>query len=295
MFAATLMSFFGLTSCERPDDNPPIIPTLGETGGGFDQDGASTARFSVSDIKQVRFSRGNLQYQASTDTWRFAVHQYDYIGADNANISSTYGGWIDLFGWGTSGWNSGAICYQPWSTSTNSSDYFPGGDYTNNLYGDYANADWGVYNAISNGGNRAGLWRTLTTEEWIYLINTRANASSKYGFAVIDGRYKGLIILPDIWKIPDGLTFVSGDDNQNEYTLEQWSQMESAGALFLPAAGIRYGTGLDVVGHEGRYWSSSYRNSSIADNLGFNVVDLNCFAQAANWYWVAISVRLVMD
>ena len=60
--------------------------------------------FSVSDEQQIYFSRGNLQYQASTSTWRFAEHQYDIIGEDNVNRSSTYSGWIDLFAWGTSGY-----------------------------------------------------------------------------------------------------------------------------------------------------------------------------------------------
>ncbi|MBP5725116.1 MAG: hypothetical protein J6X18_16275, partial [Bacteroidales bacterium] len=124
------------------------------------QDGAILAEFSVSDSTKVYFSQGNLQYQASTGTWRFAEHQYDMIGSDNSNISSSYSGWIDLFGWGTSGWNSGANAYQPYSTSTSYSDYYPGGSYSNDLTGSYANADWGVYNKISNGGNSAGMWRT---------------------------------------------------------------------------------------------------------------------------------------
>ena len=87
--------------------------------------------FSISPTQQVRFAPGNLQYQASTNTWRFAEHQWDVIGSDNSDISSTYSGWIDLFGWGTSGWNSGANCYQPWSVSVDDSDYFPGGSPNN--------------------------------------------------------------------------------------------------------------------------------------------------------------------
>ena len=57
------------------------------------------------------------------------------------------------------------------------------------------NYDWGVYNAISNGRNTKGLWRTLTIEEWKYIINTRENASDKWGIASIDGM-NGLVILP---------------------------------------------------------------------------------------------------
>lgn len=61
---------------------PPEIKTL-------------KGRFSVAADKQVTFSPGNLQYKASTSIWAFAENQYDFVGSDNANISSTYDGWID--------------------------------------------------------------------------------------------------------------------------------------------------------------------------------------------------------
>ena len=50
------------------------------------KDGAILAEFSVSDSTKVHFSQGNLQYQASTNTWRFAEHQWDYVEKDNENI-----------------------------------------------------------------------------------------------------------------------------------------------------------------------------------------------------------------
>jgi hypothetical protein len=100
--------------------------------GGFDYNGASIKTFSVSDTTSVQFSRGNLQYNAALDKWRFALRQYDFACGDNANASETYDGWIDLFGWGTSGWNSGATAYQPWATNTTSAVYYPGGSYDNN-------------------------------------------------------------------------------------------------------------------------------------------------------------------
>ena len=227
--------------------------------------------FSVSATKKVYFSQGNLQYQASTGTWRFAEHQYDMIGNDNANIPSSYSGWIDLFGWGTSGWNSGANAYQPYSTSENASDYYPGGDDSNHLTGGYANADWGVYNKISNGGNQAGEWRTLTKNEWNYLIYTRANASSKKGYATVNN-VTGLVLLPDDWTLPTGVTFTSGASGSfaiNTYSASDWSKMEANGAVFLPAAGYRNGTVVSVVGYEGDYWSS------VAD-LGYSALYL-CF------------------
>ena len=54
--------------------------------------------FTVGQGRRVVFSQGNLQYQASTKSWRFAAQQYSVIGQDNRNISSTNSGWIDLFG-----------------------------------------------------------------------------------------------------------------------------------------------------------------------------------------------------
>ena len=68
-------------------------------------DGQLSGAFSVAADRQISFSQSNLQYQARTGKWRFAEHQYDR-SSDNWKISSSNTGWIDLFGWGTSGWNS---------------------------------------------------------------------------------------------------------------------------------------------------------------------------------------------
>ena len=250
---------------------------IGNGGGGGSsqqgsvavENGAIKAAFSISDSKQIYFSQGNLQYQASTGTWRFAEHQYDIIGDDNANISSTNSGWIDLFGWGTSGWNSGANAYQPYSTSTDYEDYYLGGSYSNNLTGSYANADWGVYNAISNGGNQAGQWRTLTQSEWNYVISNRTDARYLRGTANVNG-VNGLVLLPDNWTFPSDVEFTYGEDGwQNTYSASEWSKMEANGAVFLPAAGYRYGTDVDYVGSGGYYWSSSANDGGNASYLNF--------------------------
>ena len=130
-----------------------LLNVLGMTQGYAQPTGAISGVFSVSEGNYVCFSKGNLQYQSSTNTWRFADHQYDVIGSDNHNISSTYSGWIDLFGWGTSGYNHGAVCYQPWSTSTTDADYYAYGGESNNLYDGYGQAD-----SREHQGTRRG-WR----------------------------------------------------------------------------------------------------------------------------------------
>ena len=54
-------------------------PTLGS------KELQDNAFFSVSAESRVVFSQGNLQYQATTDSWRFAENQTDYIGDANSN------------------------------------------------------------------------------------------------------------------------------------------------------------------------------------------------------------------
>ena len=43
----------------------------------------SVGVFSVAYNKKVAFAPGNLQYVTTSDTWRFADNQYDYIGTRN--------------------------------------------------------------------------------------------------------------------------------------------------------------------------------------------------------------------
>lgn len=235
--------------------------------------------FSVSDTLKVHFSPGNLQYQASTNTWRFAEHQYDYVGDDNSNISSTYSGWIDLFYWGTGNHPTESLdCY--------SESY----------------SEWGS-NAISNGGNITNLWRTLTIAEWEYLLEERTNASDKLGTGNIAG-VGGLIILPDSWTLPSGCSFTAGfasrynDWTRNSYTLAQWSQMEAAGAVFLPAAGGRFLTDVVDVGEGGKYWSSS-GYSGYNHSYYYIFFDRNFFSVwgevVQRSFGYGFSVRLVLD
>ena len=237
-------------------------------------EGAINGLFSISGTKKVFFSRGNLQYNAHTKTWQFAPHQYDVIGYGNENISETYNGWIDLFGWATSGYHNPSdpnnVNYHPWSSSQELLGYGPysaSGELTGNL----ANYDWGINNPISNGGSQPNLWRTLSKEEWNHLFNERTDASSKYGSATVVG-VSGVVILPDDWTLPLGLTFNSGMAgwNHNSYDATQWAAMDAAGAVFLPAAGKRYGPEVSELVNIGHYWSVTFNNLSTAYELTYN-------------------------
>ena len=210
-------------------------------------EGALRGRFAISATDTVAFSRGNLQYQPSTSTWRFAENQWNFVGTANGRIRHyqystegwvwTYKGWLDLFGWGT-GNNPTA------STSTNSN------------YGSFT--DWGR-NAISNGGKKANLWRTLTKDEWDYLFRGRENAASLYANGTVSG-VNGSILLPDNWVIPADLHFKPSNSTDstaapNNYTADEWMFMEMAGAVFLP---ITYERSMD--------WQSEYCTAVYQEN-----------------------------
>lgn len=256
---------------------------------------------------QVCFAQGNLQYLASSDTWRFALNQYDCAGSKNTNIAADYNDWIDLFGWGTSGYNNTAndpcaINYQPYSSTTvytdcdetNITGYGPSTDQDfRGLVGTSANYDWGVYNTISNSEEGAA-WRTLSYPEWHYLIRNRPNAINLRSQASISSAH-GYVLLPDNWETPEGLTFVPNANNwgTNTYTVAQWKVMEAAGAVFLPAAGERKGTQIGYGNARGFYWTSSANNALSAVPVHF--IDTMIYSDSRYRRYYGHAVRLARD
>ena len=190
-----------------------------------------------------------------------------------------------MFVWGTSGYHDDAdkenLHYQPYSTSyeqheANRHNSFGYGPSTNmkskDLTGKSAQYDWGVHNAISNGGEKAGMWRTLTKDEWDYVLNKRAT-EMRYSIATVAGR-SGVILFPDSFSMPAGIAkpvAANLGSTYKDYTVdeEQWNQMESAGAVFLPAAGYRVGASVYGFGQDGQYWSSSHESQDYAYRLNF--------------------------
>lgn len=214
-------------------------------------EGVLQGLFSVAANKKVRFSMGNLQFNPKKYEFRFALHQYDRIGNDNTKIAPNYDGWIDLFGYGTSGY----MGCEP--TETNTGNQYRQDDIANTNY------DWGVYNPISNGGNKEGLWRTLTKEEWNFLFNGRANAAKLRAKACVNG-INGAIILPDdFYEHRVRVLFDSTPDDfaGNTYDLSQWATLEAAGAIFLPCCGKRKGKAMaSTPENNWVYWTSSGYN-----------------------------------
>lgn len=274
-------------------------------------DGAAGGIFSVSSTQSVWFSKGNLQYKASTNTWRFAENTWDYVGStgevyegiqggtvngsSNNMISSTYSGWIDLFGWGTSGYNHGAVCYQPWSIDQVYYYYEAYGNSSNNLNDQTGMADWG-YNPISNGGNTENTWRTPTIEEWDYLFNTRNTISGiRYAKAKVNG-VNGVILLPDNWQSgfyslnntnTTNSSYYNNVINQSTWT----NSLEAKGAVFFPAAGDRCGQELiRYVGSIGYYWSATHKCDLVFSDSG-----VSYSPYAASVGWSGESVRLIQN
>ena len=229
--------------------------------------------FSVGEHKKIMFSKGNLQYQASTKTWRFADNQWDYIGNANINISYNYSGWIDLFGWGTGN-----------NPSNNSS-----------ILGDYGFFyDWGN-NIIPNSGNSTNHWYTLSKGEWDFVFRNRTTISGvRYVKAIVNGN-NGVILLPDNWDMNTYSLHTGIEYSANQIDASNWIILESAGAVFLPAGGFRnpYANVIKNVGTGGYYWATTINGDKCAYCVNF--YDEGFKLRAYLYRRNGMSVRLVCD
>ncbi|MDO5342169.1 MAG: hypothetical protein Q4F69_06925 [Bacteroidia bacterium] len=220
--------------------------------------GAVGGKFTVNaDGTQVYFAKGNVQYQASPEKWRFAEHQYDVIGkSGNESIGSDYTGWIDLFGWATSGkkYNETFTHSQPYTSTSTTNDYKAYSSLSKNLNNEDGSADWG--------GNFGDGWFTPSKNQYVYIgfdVTSKAAAHRsvrfvdatsgnihldfRYSVVTIDGK-DGVLLFPDVfqWTSDMGALPNKNSTNAKPYTVAQFELMEKAGAVFLPCAGYRSGT-----------------------------------------------------
>ena len=182
---------------------------------------------------------------------------------------------IDLFCWSTSANNFGVFNFNDeWDCSGNF-------------------VDWGA-NKIGN--DAPNTWRTLTKEEWQYVVWDRPNASSLRGTAQVNG-VNGVMLLPDDWSCPSDIIFKSSSislqtpkdyANNQTFTADQWSRLEAAGAVFLPAAGC--GT-VWYVRLWGYYWSATERNADFVYVFYFFLSGMDSNSDR----YTPCSVRLVED
>ena len=227
--------------------------------------------FSVSPTMKVRFSPGNLQYQPSTHLCRFAAEQTEVIGWKPFYGNQRYQGWIDLFGWGTA--------MQPTCYSVNPEDY--------------RFADWGFYCGLPTDGGK--IWRTLSMDEWTYLLSKRTRARRLYALAFVDGHY-GLLLLPDNWRCPKGVYVKPGpkEDYINRYNLEKWALLEASGAVFLPCETQREGTEVRGSANLCHYWTASANGKKPLEAL-YLLVDTFVPRASSAPKHLGMSVRLVQE
>lgn len=249
-----------------------------------DLDVASDHLFNVARTKFVRFTKGNLVY----DQGRFKMfsEQYGTLNPEHGDVTenTVVDGTFSHFGWGTSGYPSsndnltmphtysllGTNYYGPtttalWiytpTTGTWTPVSFPQ-DYLSNEF------DWGGYQFGMNTGTK---WRTLTSEEWQWLLgpvegahptdDPDPNPSYVQNCRNVEKRFMKAQILAgivDVWGTPTPVTIngliifpddfnetLSGSYTFNDYDSDfeeataDWATMESAGCVFLPAQGSR--------------------------------------------------------
>ena len=222
--------------------------------------------FSVAEGRQVKFATGNLMYDKLQKKFSIASDPTLVVGDVNTEIANPNAlVTIDLFGWGTGD--------DPLRISTNNADYTT---YT----------EWGS----KVGGN----WRTLTRTEWQYMLKKRPDARKKYAYGSVDNK-AGVIILPDIWTMPDSCVFLPGMNHpdSNRYTPSLWRKMSANGAVFLPATGYREGKSYKSASF-GRYWSSTEDFANGAWGFAFTnlgEIGVMCYDSRYPGY----AVRLVQD
>lgn len=247
----------------------PVIP-----------DNALNGLFSVSDTKQVRFSKGNLYCERTSSetsywTWQFYDEQYQYMPSAPSSFHYGCDRWADTvdtkiehFTWGYD--DDRSVNPISKESARNPSEY----------------VEWGTMIDDSD------TWRTLGADEWGYLLNNGGDETlrkGKYRLGVtICGKPNCLVIASDDF---DGTIAYS-------YDAAAWASAEAEGLVCLPAAGVRYEHEVFFVDKNGYYQSSSANRAGISIITSFNNIEMGIWAmdesdRAGKKYGTA--VRLVTD
>ena len=226
--------------------------------------------FSVSDGKQVYFSKGNLWYgkvgEETEPALHFETNQWESIPIFE---EESYGRT-----------NHNHISHFTWSDKV--ADAVGNSNSGSNLFCDE--------NHKQSVDGSAKIYYALSKEEWDYLLEKRTmlNNKNRYSVATNSGviiesnKYYGLFLYPDNY---------GGDIVSSSMT---WKEINDAGIVFLPAAGDRngddvfFGT-IDPSYHllSGEYWTSSSGYSTHFSNDGVRTGTKNS--------WFGCSLRLVTD
>lgn len=201
----TLTDIHGNTCVKKMKNNQPLVIerskiTQASFTAEFKVDGALTSKFTVnSEGKQVYFAAGNLYWDG--DSFEFETDQFSRADSwDASHVSHFY-------------WSSKAsVAYtRDYSDQERTVD--------DQLF---TNATPTTPNAGFTANSQTGLWRTLSYDEWNYLIKTRevngktgiGNTCSYIEFGDVEGYvifcddYTGSTNLNGTNEIPDGCVFL---------------------------------------------------------------------------------------
>ena len=174
------------------------------------QPGALSGEFQIDkEGHKVRFSKGNLRIKRGYGEYSFSENQWDALGEENKTAA-----YWDLFPWGLA------------------------------EEVDASYIDFGT-KPIVNGGNEPNQWRTLTADEWEYIIN-----HAQVGYGAIAG-VEGLFL------VPKGVDNVNLKKTDNFFTQKQWWEIEVLGAVFLPVGGYQTKRSSVTYLDKGYYWTST--------------------------------------
>lgn len=270
---------------------------------------ATPGVFTVSaEGDKITIARSNLSYRGTLaeNNWQLMKYPWSRIEKGVRLASLTSSSNIGLFGWATSGYNG----KNPWMTSKTPTDYGPSGltngqEWTVNS----EKWDWAKNNTVYEYGGEvaiSGSWRTPAMSDWNYIIDSRDGM--RYAKATVES-IPGLILFPDSFTEPDGITIVSPNTqnsayNSNSFTSVQWNKLEALGTVFLPAAGYRalyadtdtnlelYGLSAYSTDSYGLYTTSTIRSSTMEWHLRFNKDKVGVDEYYRDY---GRSVRLVLD
>lgn len=159
-----------------------------------------------------------------------------------------------------SSWNASHVSHFYWSKNASvayANEYSESGTTKTDVF--FTNEEQETAKAGFTVNGVAGKYRTLSGDEWIYLVRNRTmtNGGSRYektipaGITIEGVLFKGVVLFPD--------DFTDQETWKTKYTT--WEALNSAGLVFLPAAGYRRVsefTTVDAVGKSiGDYWTSS--------------------------------------
>lgn len=272
---------------------------------------------------KVYDEHGDCFTRTTTSGLTFERSQYNYLTIPEAAINFKPG---DLIGEFSVSYDSRTQTYQKVSFSKgnllqNGSTYKFADLQYNKTESGYTNLfNWhddeysqtmnerGAY-PISNGGNTANMWRTLTQSEWSYLLSYNNGRPYSWRWALVQvNDIGGMILFPDGFDWPLDNSKKPTKLNQSattawngkNYTGDDWSTLEAAGCVFLPITGYKEDENSSLSEtSNGYYWSSSPkypRNNNYAKYTYFTSTAATFPTDQNGWYLDhELAIRLVKD